>query len=142
MRCLHRRITRAAHLISRAAVAARYHMKKAAHWCASELAAAAQICVHGRYVGTLSQSAIQIILEGEKKMADVREKTFVLTSGAPGGGGACLIESRDASGETLGMYKGYWNAKKNMWTLYPARSYAYILMEKMVLDGRKVRDGR
>lgn len=91
----------------------------------------------------LTQSAIYNILKGGENMADAREAQFVLVSGAPGSAaGACMVESRDAKGETLGVYKGYWNAKKHMWTLYPCRSFAYIRMEKLVLSDRKVRDGR
>lgn len=74
-------------------------------------------------------------------MADLREKRFVLTSGVPGCG-ACIVESRDGDGATLAQYRGYFNFRQRMWTLYPHYSFAAIKLEKQTLTEREVRDAR
>lgn len=74
-------------------------------------------------------------------MADVRECAFVLVDGIPGSG-SCLIESRDSDGATLAQYRGYFNFKSKMWSIYPHHSFAMIKLEKQLLPETRVRDGR
>lgn len=75
-------------------------------------------------------------------MGEIR---YVLRKGNPmlrGKDVYCTVHAIDDNKETLGIYKGYYNPKNEMWSLYPEKNEAGIKMQAMKLHRSRVKDWR